>query len=134
MSVSGTTRICLGQFRGELSNTVERAFKFAEDVAQSGNEPLCRQASDALYNATSAVLLACEGAALGGAGGDARRLILSRMVIDHRLSPRDPLSAGGSDEAKIDALLDDAPVPLERALALAARLTGDLCGPGNDHP
>ncbi|MGI9425032.1 MAG: acyl-CoA dehydrogenase family protein, partial [Hyphomicrobiaceae bacterium] len=82
-----------GQYQGQLASTVERAFGFAEEVAATGNEPLCRQASDALYNATSAVLLACEGAELGGRGGDARRLILSRMVVDHRLSPRDPLSA-----------------------------------------
>jgi len=109
-----------GQYRGELGGTVNRAFKFAEEVASSGNEPLCRQASDALYNATSAALLACEGAALAARGGDARRLILSRMVVDHRLSPRDPLAAGGSDDDKIDALLDGGTISLERASALVA--------------
>ncbi len=109
-----------GQYRGELSSTVDRAFAFAEEVASTGNEPLCRQASDALYNVTSAVLLACEGAALGAAGGDARRLLLSRMVVDHRLSPRDPLNAGTSDDAKIDVLLSDAPVSLADAERLTA--------------
>lgn len=109
-----------GQYRGELSGTLERAFAFAEEVASSGNEPLCRQASDALYNAVSAVLLATEGAMLGTAGKDARRLLLSRMVVDHRLSPRDPLASGNSDEAMIDALLDAAPVDLETAAGLIA--------------
>ena len=107
-----------GQYRGELSSTIERAFAFAEDVASSGAEPLCRQASDALYNATSAVLLATEGAMLGASGGDARRILLSRMVVDHRLRPRDPLASGGSDEAMIEALLSEAPVTLERAQEL----------------
>ena len=109
-----------GQYRGELSSTVDRAFGFAEDVASTGNEPLCRQASDALYNVTSAVFLACEGATLGADGGDARRLILSCMVVDHRLSPRDPLSAGTSDDDKIDILLENKPVSLSDAERLVA--------------
>ena len=107
-----------GQYRGELSATVERAFAFAEEVASSGAEPLCRQASDGLYNAASAVLLATEGAALGATGGDARRVLLSRMVVDHRLRPRDPLAKSGSDDAMIDALLSEAPVDLETAAEL----------------
>lgn len=109
-----------GQYRGELSGTVERAFRFAEEVASTGNEPLCRQASDALYNATSATLLAREGAALGATGGDARRLVLSRMVVDHRLSPRDPLAAGRGDQAMIDALLAGSPISLAEASDLVA--------------
>jgi hypothetical protein len=107
-----------GQFRGELSATVDRAIAFAEDVAKSGNETQARRASDGLYHATTAVLMACEGAALGAAGGDARRLILSRMVVDHRLRPQDPLAAGEDDTAAADALLDPAPVPLDRAAGL----------------
>ena len=109
-----------GQFRGELAATVERAVAFAEEVANSGNETLARQASDALYHTASAVLMACEGAALGAQGGDARRLVLSRMVINHRLRPRDPLGMGEDDTAAGDALLGDDPVPLDRAAALVA--------------
>ncbi|MGI9524671.1 MAG: acyl-CoA dehydrogenase family protein [Hyphomicrobiaceae bacterium] len=109
-----------GQFRGELWTIVERAVSFAEDVARSGNEPLCRQASDALYNATSAVLLADEGVLLGEMDGDARRLVLARMVIDHRLTPRDPLNVGASDDARIDALMRDEPVSLTEAKTLVS--------------
>ena len=36
--------------------------------------------------------MAWEGATLGAQGGDARRLLLSRLVIEHRLAPQDPLS------------------------------------------
>ncbi len=90
-----------GQFRGELAATVDRAVAFAEEVAKSGNETLARRAADALYHAASAVLMACEGATLGAAGGDARRMILARMVIDHRLRPQDPLAIGDDDTAAI---------------------------------
>ena len=110
-----------GQFRGEMTATIDRAFAFAEEVAASGREPLARQASDALYHATSAALMATEGARLGSQGGDARRLLLARMVLDHRLSPRDPLSLGDdADDAMTDALLGDAPVDLETAARLVA--------------
>ncbi|MDP6342181.1 MAG: acyl-CoA dehydrogenase family protein [Alphaproteobacteria bacterium] len=107
-----------GQFRGELTNTVERAVAFADEVAKSGNEPMARQASDALYHATSAALLATEGARLGEMGEDASRLILSRMVVDHRLRPHDPLAIGDDDAASVAALLSDEPVDLATAQAL----------------
>ena len=64
--------------------------------------------------------MANEGARLGAAGGDARRLLMARFVLEHRLSDRPKLSADGGDweEPAITALLDDAPVPLDRAAAL----------------
>jgi len=109
-----------GQFRGELATTVDRAAAFAGTIARSGNEEMARRAADALYHATSAVLMACEGAMLGAEGGDARRLILARLVLDHRLRPQDPLSIGDDDMAAADALLDAAPVDLDRAAGLVA--------------
>jgi acyl-CoA dehydrogenase len=110
-----------GQFRGNLSNTIERAVAFAGEVGATGDEPKARRASDALYHVASAVVMAREGAQLGAAGGDARRLILARMVVDHRLAPQDPLAVGDSDEAAIDAVLGDEPVDLAAAQALASR-------------
>ncbi|MFT5507520.1 MAG: acyl-CoA dehydrogenase [Hyphomicrobiaceae bacterium] len=107
-----------GQFKGELSATIDRAFAFAGDVAASGNEPMARKASDALYHATTAALMACEGARLGSEGGDARRLLLARMVMDHRLSASDPLAIPKSEDAMIDALLSGAPVSLSAAAEL----------------
>ena len=79
---------------------------------------MARKASDALYHATTATLMACEGARLGAQGGDARRLLLARMVVDHRLSASDPLAMPRSDEAMIDALLSDQPVGLSEAADL----------------
>ncbi|SLN60666.1 Putative acyl-CoA dehydrogenase AidB [Oceanibacterium hippocampi] len=107
-----------GQFQGELGGLVKRAVAFAGEVAAAGDEGRSRQAADALYNVTSAVLLAGEGAASGLRGGDARRLLLARMVVDHRLRPADPLSGSASDTALIDALLDERPVDLATAQGL----------------
>ena len=105
-------------FQTSLHDTVDQAFGFAERVASAGDEPSQRRAASALYHATSAVLMACEGARLGQMGGDARRLVFARMVLDHRLRPRDPLGDGDSPAEQIDALLDDAGLPLERARVL----------------
>jgi hypothetical protein len=61
-----------------------------------------------------------EGATAGANGHDARRLILARMVVEHRLRPEDPLSVPTSnwEEDAITALLDPAAVSLERAAQL----------------
>ena len=43
-----------------------------------------------MYHVASAVALAWEGGRIHEMRGDARRLLLSRMVIDHRIAGRDP--------------------------------------------
>jgi hypothetical protein len=53
-------------------------------------------------------VLASEGSRLA-ATGDARRLLLSALVLEHRLEPRDPLAPGSGDRFA-DALLSEAPV------------------------
>ena len=99
---------------------MDRDKTFAEDIAASGNETQARQAADALYHVTTATLLATEGEALGKAGGDARRMLLSRLVMDTRLKPHDPLSnSDGRFEIEAgNCLLDDKPVPLDVAADL----------------
>jgi len=106
-----------GQFKGQLKNTVQLAVALADEVGKSNNQTLARKASSALYNSTTATLMATEGAKLGAAGGDARRLLLARMVLDHRLSTHDPLSvsAGDFEKNSTDLLLGDAPVSLDKA-------------------
>ncbi|MEI7871018.1 MAG: acyl-CoA dehydrogenase family protein [Alphaproteobacteria bacterium] len=110
-----------GQFKGLLGATLDRVERFAEAVASDPkHEQRSRMAAGALYHATTAALLAWEGATLGAQGGDARRLLLSRLVIEHRLAPQDPLSLNESswEQEAMDLLLDDAPVPLAKAMAL----------------
>ena len=106
-----------GEFRNRLEQSLDRAVKLAEQVAASGSEPQARRAATALYDAASAVLLAWEGSR---PGADARRALLARMVIDHRLSPQDPLEleeAPGQEDT-INLLLDEAPLTLERVAPL----------------
>ena len=106
--------------RTRLGTALDRAIALAETVARDPeSEPLARKAATALYNAVSAVLLAHEGVQ---DARDARRLLLSHMVLEHRLAPHDPL---GHDEAAwegpaIDLLVADAPVPLAEAQAVVA--------------
>ena len=110
-----------GQYKGLLGAAIDRVERFVEAVAADpAQEKRCRRAAGALYHATTAALMAWEGATLGARGGDARRLLLSRLVIDHRLAPQDPLSlsqSNGENEA-MDLLLQDKPVPLAKAAAL----------------
>lgn len=110
-----------GQYKGLLGATLERVERFVEAVAADPrHEKRSRMAAGALYHAATAALLAWEGSTLGATGGDARRLLLSRMVIEHRLAPQDPLSLGESswEQEAMDLLLSDAPVPLSKATAL----------------
>ncbi|SKA33545.1 Acyl-CoA dehydrogenase [Enhydrobacter aerosaccus] len=110
-----------GQYKGLLGATLERVERFVEAVAADPRqEKRARLASNALYHATSAALLAWEGATLGAHGGDARRLLLSRLVIEHRLTPQDPLSLNEPawEQEAMDLLLQETPVPLATATSL----------------
>ena len=83
-----------------LSGRLDRAVQLAETAnGKAGDgESLARQVASGLYNAITAVILALEGAALADRQNDAKRLVLAQLVIDHRLSARDPLAAAGSVE------------------------------------
>ncbi|MGM4969944.1 acyl-CoA dehydrogenase family protein [Tardiphaga sp. 1201_B9_N1_2] len=110
-----------GQFRTRMEKALDSAFSFAEEVASSPeNERFCRVAAGLLYHATTMVLLAAEGARAGGEGGDARRLVLARFALEHRLL-RNPLTSIESqrwEEDAIDALLRDEPVSMDAAATL----------------
>ena len=76
-------------FRNRLGVALNRAVDMAAQIAAAPDaEALARQTATALYNAASAVLLAWEGSR---PGADARRALYARCVLEHRLSPRDPL-------------------------------------------
>jgi alkylation response protein AidB-like acyl-CoA dehydrogenase len=103
---------------GRLASALARALQLAEWAARApAAEPQVRRAASALYHAASAVLLAWEGTR---DGADARRALLARFVLEHRLAPKDPLEpeAAAWEEPAIAALLGDTPV----ALAEVARL------------
>ena len=99
---------------GSLSAQLDRAFAFAEDVAKDpDSEDQARVATNALYYATAATLMAWEGAQSGTAGGDARRV---RTVeagrtgrIVGRRSRRGPEARAGAEQhavrTRVDALI-----------------------------
>jgi alkylation response protein AidB-like acyl-CoA dehydrogenase len=78
-------------WRDRLRGLTDRAIGFAREVARhSDNEAEARRATSLLYHVASAVSLAWEGGRIHAMRGDARRLLLSRMVVDHRLPASDP--------------------------------------------
>jgi hypothetical protein len=85
-------------FRNRLGSAMDRAVDMAARIAAAPEaEALARQAATAMYNAASAVLLAWEGSR---PGADARRALYARCVLEHRLSPRDPLAPEEADWEK----------------------------------
>jgi acyl-CoA dehydrogenase len=103
-------------WRDRLRQLTDRAIGFARDVAaHTDNEAEARRATSLLYHVASAVALAWEGGRIHEMRGDARRLLLSRMVIDHRVSASDPfrLAENAAQRAITSHLLGD------RAVAMA---------------
>jgi len=102
-------------FRHALGDALDRAIELAERVV--GQETLARQAATALYDVSSAVLLAWEGSR---PGADVRRALLSRFVLAHRLSAVDPLAPEEAawERPATDALLGGRSLLLEEAAAL----------------
>src|SRR6202047_1676634 len=85
-------------WRDRLRELTDRAIGFAREVAgRTDNEAEARRATSLLYHVGSAVALAWEGGRIHEMRGDARRLLLSRMVIDHRVSPNDPFRLTEND-------------------------------------
>lgn len=91
-------------FREVLDRTARAAMTVAGDTALEAD---ARRIASALYQCASAVFLAWEAAQMDG---NRRRLALARQVIEHKLTPRDPLAPEAGDDALIDALLAETPI------------------------
>jgi len=78
-------------------------------AARSDNEGDARRATSLLYHVASAVALAWEAGRIHEMRGDARRLLLSRLVVDHRISAGDPfrLAENATQRAITDLLLGE---------------------------
>ena len=97
-------------WRSRLRDLTDRAIGFAREVAsRMDNEAEARRATSLLYHVASAVALAWEGGRIHEMRGDARRLLLSRMVIDHRVAAGDPfrLTENAAQRAITGHLLGD---------------------------
>ncbi|MBU8537578.1 acyl-CoA dehydrogenase family protein [Falsiroseomonas tokyonensis] len=83
----------------EAPEALDRALALAERA--QADPALARQAASALYHLTSAAAMAWEATRLEDAG----RLELARLVLRHRVMPRDPLAAEAAPVP--EALLPD---------------------------
>jgi acyl-CoA dehydrogenase len=102
--------------RDLLAALLEKAVASAELVAASKErEHDVRLIASALYNITSAVLLAWEASRIED---DWRRLALAHLVIEHKLLPRDPLMPAGADSATLQTLLTERPMSRDEAMRL----------------
>jgi acyl-CoA dehydrogenase len=76
-------------FRDRLRDKLARTLDFAEHIAAApALEASARRAASALYHATSAALMCWEASR---PGVDARRALLARLIVEHKLSAQDPL-------------------------------------------
>jgi acyl-CoA dehydrogenase len=112
-------------WRDRLRDLTDRAIGFAREVAaRMDNEAEARRATSLLYHVASAVALAWEGGRIHDLRGDARRLLLSRLVIEHRVAPGDPfrLTENATQRAIAGHLLGDRAVGMAEVgeLLLAA--------------
>jgi acyl-CoA dehydrogenase len=93
------------RWRDRLRELTDRATGFVREIAlRSENEAEARRATSLLYHVASAVALAWEAGRIHERRGDARRLLLSRLVIDHRVLAGDPFRLG--DNAAQRAITD----------------------------
>jgi alkylation response protein AidB-like acyl-CoA dehydrogenase len=107
-SREGSLPVLRGHVQGLLGNAadlpeapaaLDRAIALA---MRAGEDPaLARQAASALYHVTSAAAMAWEAAR-----GLPERLALARLVLRHRVLPRDPLAAE-EETPETDGLLPD---------------------------
>ncbi len=107
------------KFRTRLDQTIDKATAFATEVAsRAENEDWARVAAGALYNVTSAALMAWEASR----SGNGKRLLLSRMILEHRLSAEEPLAIRENrwESQAADLVLIGADVKLAVAAALVS--------------
>ncbi len=112
-----------GAYRDRLRALTDRAVGFAREVAgRHDHEADARRATSLLYHVASAVALSWEAGRIHEMRGDARRLLLSRMVVDHRLLASDPfhLADNATQRAITDLLLGDRAVGMAEAAELVA--------------
>ena len=110
-------------WRTRLRDLTDRALGLAREVAGGiDNEAEARRATSLLYHVASAVALAWEGGRIHQMRGDARRLLLSRMVVDHRLPAHDPfrVTENSVQRAITDHLLGERPVGIAEVGELLA--------------
>ena len=81
------------QTQALFESTLDKACAFANDAAAAKADALARQAASGLYHIATAIGLAHEASK----AGLPHRLAIARLVLRHRLLPRDPLWPDAGD-------------------------------------
>jgi Acyl-CoA dehydrogenase, C-terminal domain len=95
------------EHRKALSDALQRAGQLAGDVAANPETEIeSRHATTMLFHASTAALMAWEGAQIFAQRGDARRMLWSKLILDHKLTPSDPFRrSDAAAEARIASML-----------------------------
>ena len=110
-------------FRKCLQGALTRAVAFVDHAVKVRDDDLhARKAATALYNATSAIILAHEGSQIARRNDDARRMVLAHQVLVWRLGLSDPLKIDdAAAEARVQTfLLDERPPSMAEVTDLLA--------------
>jgi acyl-CoA dehydrogenase len=103
--------------REKLAAAHARACVFADNVVGAPeNEADVRRMASALYNATSAIIMAWEAAR----SGNWRRLALAHLVLRHKLATQDPLAPSTDDGALVERLINNHGIDREVAMSILA--------------
>lgn len=110
-------------WRDRLRGYADRAIALAREVATtSDKEAEARRATSVLYHVGSAVALTWEAARIHAMRGDARRLVLAKLVVDHRLARPDPFALGDTtqERAIADALFGEGDIGMREVSEIVA--------------
>ena len=99
----------------ELGEWLEKTEREVAGAAERDEESRFRSMVSALYHVTSAVLMAWEGVLLEKQTGDASRLLWARLVLDHKVIEKGPLSPPPERPSLCDSLLRNEDVELSQA-------------------
>jgi alkylation response protein AidB-like acyl-CoA dehydrogenase len=103
--------------RDKLAAAHARTCALAEAIAQAPErENDVRRMASALYNATSAIIMAWEA----GRSANWRRLALAHLVVRHKLATQDPLAPPTEDGVLVDRLIGNDGVEEELAMSILA--------------
>jgi alkylation response protein AidB-like acyl-CoA dehydrogenase len=104
-----------------LRQALDKAGTLASQVAADPDAEIqSRHATTMLYHATTAALMAWEASEIHKRRGDARRLLWSKLILDHKLTPRDPFGQAATthEDAIAACLMGDRPVAMAQVAAL----------------
>jgi alkylation response protein AidB-like acyl-CoA dehydrogenase len=109
-------------WRDLLKTYVDRSIQMAQKIARGDNEAEARRATSLLYHVASAVSLTWEGAKIDTMRGDARRLLLARLVVDHKIAAADPFTVvdGAREQALASMVLRTEPASMTEVAPLLA--------------